>query len=208
MKSGIILGIDPGSKMCGVAVLAADGRVLEGHNVPRGSIVGKIKEILPDREAVVVLEDIKPYSLALKQNVIDTCKLLGELEYRLPIELGVEIHLLARTDVRKWVFDRHFPDLTTKIVEKIAKKGFEASDIATREPVKVDKTGKLWKPRAPSWNYIDDRLIIAAMRVRFGIPALRGRQKNQWGMASHAWQALALACAFQELSLAWAAGRA
>lgn len=182
-----VIGVDPGSDVSGICVLK-DTKVLHASNTPNTEVFDKIKELLGGNpEATVVIEDIFPYSVRLKPEVIATCKFIGELAYRLK-ETGAAVRYVARNSVKKWVFDS-FPDICTpRINEKIArlhvwkvkngKRGYET------------KTGEL---RAASFAFVDDRIVIAAIKKLLQIPTPKPGKSNKYGLKAHSWQALAAA---------------
>jgi hypothetical protein len=141
---------------------------------------------------VVLIEDVKPYRMLISQAVIDTCKVIGMLVWRLE-SVGIKPQLPSRSDVKQWVFNT-YPDVCIpKIEAKLFRKSFEACDMITREPIRVYKDGRPWKPRKAQHGSVDDRIVIAAMKVRWGIETPKKGKRNSLGIRDHAWQALALA---------------
>jgi hypothetical protein len=136
---------------------------------------------------IVVIEDVRPYSLRLSQQVIDTCKFIGELTYRLKSELKIEYSLNPRSEVKEWVFTNHaevcLPRIEKKIwdlhhrKEKMGLKGLRNAN------------GDL---RKPSFVFVDDRIMIAAMKEYWSIPTPKPGKSGMYGLKSHSWQALAL----------------
>lgn len=134
----------------------------------------------------VVIEDIRPYSGKLSMQTINTCKFIGELTYRLRNELQASYSLVSRSEVRQWVFLTHTELCVGRINQKIA----YLDDYGERTNRKRyrNKNGEL---RKASFHYVDDRVIIAAMKKHWEIPTPKPGKPNVYGFASHSWQALA-----------------
>jgi hypothetical protein len=100
--------------------------------------------------------------------------MIGRLEYVLKSRL-INTIAVARNEVKNMVFKNYnkiaLPDIIKK-VEKSKNKKKDGSD------------------RKPSFVYVDDRIVVKAMRCHWGIPFESGK-KSKMGMANHAWQALA-----------------
>lgn len=191
MITDTIIGVDPGSTISGLCLLK-NNQILSASNTPNGDVFDKIKELLcGSPEATIVIEDIFPYSVRLKPEVIATCKFIGELSYRLN-EIGAAIRYVARNSVKKWVFDT-FPEICiTRIDEKIAR--LHAWKVKNGKRGYETKTGEL---RAASFAFVDDRIVIAAIKVLLAIPTPKPGKSNSYGLKSHSWQALAAAAYYQ-----------
>lgn len=186
-----VIGIDPGSDATGICVLK-DTDILHASNTPNGEVFDQIKELCGGQPATVVIEDIAPYNMRLKPQVIATCKFIGELSYRLRAAGMTDLVFITRNEVKKWVFDTFPAICTTRIREKISRlhtwrlgkgmKGFET------------KSGDL---RSPTFVFVDDRIVIAAIKEHLNIPTPKPGKSNQYGLKSHSWQALAVAAYFQ-----------
>ena len=123
----------------------------------------------------VVIEDLAAYTQRLTPEVIDTAKFIGELSYRLKMA-HIEYRLIPRSAIKEWVF-KAYPDVAVPLInKKIEKKG------------KKNKDGSWPKP---SFVYVDNTIVVAAMRKQFNLPPTAGK-RNRLGITSHAWQALAL----------------
>jgi hypothetical protein len=166
--------------------------IIGAFNLPNDELFSKITNYLYSSNCTIVLEDIRAYSGQLTPNVIDTCKFIGEAVYRLKTSAGLNLELIPRHFVKKWVFD-NFQELVVPLVEKkMRKKVFTACDLRTREEVEVWGDGKLYKTRKASFVYIDDIMVTESMRELYKIEKVgKGRRNN--GIKSHAWQALAVA---------------
>ncbi len=176
-----IIGIDPGSESCGMVVLDG-GRITGAWNLTNSQFWGKVTNYLINPSCVVVIEDIRPYSLRLTPQVIDTCKFIGEAVFRLKSWSGATVRLITRNEVKKWVFDT-FPEVCIPGIEKkILKKGF-----VNRE------TGQ---PRKPSFIFVDDKLVMESMKVLYKIPMPVRGYGYQHGLKDHSWQALATATTY------------
>jgi hypothetical protein len=183
----VIVSVDAGNKVSGVIVLLND-RIEYAENAENSRVMVIINEYkLVSDSLFVLIEDIKPYSLKMGQTVIDTIKYIGSLEHRLK-EAGIEFKLIGRSEVKKWIFNE-FSDLCveridkkiqylTKLKESKGEKGLRSLD------------GSL---RKASFIFIDDRIVIAAMKEYWSIPTPKPGKTNEYGISAHAWQALALA---------------
>ena len=185
-----IIGIDPGSGMTGVAVLD-NSTIVGAFNASYTELWAKITHFLIYPNISVVVEDIKPYSLKLSQQVIDTCKLIGEIKYRLQIECGYNVEFAPRSSVKKWAFDT-FPDVVLPLVSaKMDKKLFPACNVITRELVSVDNNGR--GKRKESFVSVDDSILTKCMAHLYKIPTPKPGKGYDYGLKEHSWQALALA---------------
>lgn len=178
-----IISIDPGNAISGFCMIE-NGQIAFAANLPNQFVVPKIREFIQNARYTVIIEDVRPYGTRLTQQLLDTSKFIGELCYRL-IGLKVVPELISRSEVRKWVFNT-FPEVVLPDLVKKMKK--------------LEKVNKDGSPRSPSFHYIDDRLVIKAMKKMWNIPTPKPGKTNQYGINSHAWQALALASANHLLS--------
>jgi len=185
-----IVGIDPGSSICGIAIID-DGKITGAFNCQIPALWSKISGFLIHPNILVAVEDIKPYSMRLTPAVIDTCKLIGEIVYRLKNEAGVEIRMVTRSEVKKWVFDSFTELCVERIKRKMDKKMFPACSLETKQEVYVDAFGR--SKRKENFTQIDDNIVTNAMRVLYNIEPSKRGQKSKNSIKSHAWQALAIA---------------
>ena len=180
-----VIAIDPGNRTSGVAVLT-NLNPLIGFTVDNHSIIDKVQNHISEN-SIIVIEDIRPYSLQLSMQVIDTCKFIGELQYRLRNEVSADFTLESRASVKEWIFNR-FPDICKpRIADKIER--------LHRQRIKTGKRGlqnQDGEMRKPSFVYVDDRIVIAAMKAHWGIPTPKVGKTTKYGLNSHSWQALAL----------------
>jgi len=127
-------------------------------------------------QVTVLVEDIRPYGLKLSPQIIETCKYLGELRYRLK-RAKIACEWIPRNTVKKWVFDA-FPEVCLpRIQAKIVKKGAKNRNGGDRQP---------------SFIWVDDRIVIAAMKVAWNIETPKPGKTNRYGIKAHAWQALGM----------------
>lgn len=192
-----IFSIDVGSDMSGVCVIS-NNTIIECVNLSNRLLCAKIKEYYVKYNILVVIEDIRPYSGKLSLDVIDTCKFIGELCYRLLNELRVPFKLYARYLVRKWVFDSFNEPCVMAINKKIAyldeygaRKNEELKTAGKKPKYRryITKEGVL---RKASFNYVDDRIIISIMKKLWEIPEPKPFKSNIYGLKEDSWQALAL----------------
>ena len=182
-----IFSIDVGSEVSGVALISLENGIEYASVLDNHLIIDKITNIMLNRKIIVVIEDIRPFKMGMAMQTIETAKFIGELKYRLKSELQVEFELFPRFDVKRFVFDR-FQDLC---LERIGKKIAYLDDIGERSGRKRyrKKTGELYKA---TMHYVDDRIVIAAMKEYWGIETPKPGKSNKYGLKSHSWQALAL----------------
>lgn len=172
-----IIGIDPG-KTCGMVILDG-GQITSVFNITDIMLSGKVSDFLIHPNCTVVIEDIRPYSLRLTPQVIETCKFIGELNFRLKTWSGAIVEYVTRNHVKKWCFDT-FPEVCLPLIQrKIEKKGFKNKD-----------TGE-W--RKPSFVFVDDKVVTECMKVLHKIPVPKSGKGYQYGLKEHSWQALAVA---------------
>jgi hypothetical protein len=140
-----------------------------------------------NRKIMVLIEDIRPFKMGMAMQTIETSKFIGELKYRLKNELSVDYLLIPRFEVKRWVFES-FPGI---VQEKIEKKIAYLDDIGERSGRKRyrKKSGELYKP---TMHYVDDRIVISALKDYWKIPTPKPGKSNLFGLKSHSWQALAL----------------
>jgi hypothetical protein len=168
---------------------------IAGFVIDNNILVDKIKEYYVKYNPTVVIEDIRPYNSMMSMQVIRTCQFIGELKYRLQNELQLKIHMVTRGDVKKWVFTR-FPGLCK---ERIDQKIQYLDDYGERKGKKRyrNKDGEL---RKATFHWVDDRVVIAAMKEYWKIPTPKPGKKNLYGFSSHSWNALAAGSCFLNVS--------
>lgn len=183
----IIWGVDPGSAICGVSQLI-NGSIGECFNETPENVYKRIIALSGASKFIVIIEDIYPYSLKLTPQVIDTCKLIGELRYRFGKKRQcLSVNFVPRNTVKKWVFDTFHDLCMAKIPNKIAKR--HESNLRAGKKGLVSKNGVM---RNPSFNWVDDKIIVSAMRQLYKIPLPSPGKQNIYGIKDHAWQALAV----------------
>ena len=154
-------------------------------------VYSEILRLSEGRKFTVVIEDIFPYSMRLTPAVIATCKLIGgiakEFEIRNP---GIRIEYVARNTIKNWIF-KTFPDVAIpRINKKLWLKHNRDIKKGKKGLIKID--GEM---REPSFNYVDDRIVCAAMKEFYKMETPKPGKKNSYGLLrnSHAWQALSVA---------------
>lgn len=188
MQKRLIWGLDPGNEVCGVAQLL-DRRIGHCFNEPSGSVYDKILSLSGGNPFVVVIEDVYPYSMRLTPQIIATCKVIGELGFRFSTcPLASEVVFKPRNSVKKWVFDTA-PDVVLPRIEK-KMMALHARKLKLGLRGLIKKDGEM---RTPSFHYVDDRTVIAALKSIYGIPTPKPGKSNIHGLVDHSWQALAVA---------------
>lgn len=183
MMKEIILGIDVGSESSGI-ITFQDMDILAGSNLENEAmfeLIDKYALFSPDSRLFVVYEDIRPYTSRFNMDTINTCKVIGRLEYVLK-QLRVPFKAITRNEVKAFVFNKYPSVSIPEIEKKIKRKG------------KVNKDGKALKP---SFQYVDDRIVKQAMKMHWGIETPKPGKSDPRGIKTHVWQALgAVTCYF------------
>ena len=183
----IRIGVDAGSSKSGIVVIEENG-IREGYNIDNGEVFSfLITERNKCEEMNLVIEDVRPYNMRITNGIIETIKFLGELEYRLK-EAGITFTLIARWEVKKWVYDKFNQVSVEEIIKNISRHD-------AREQKKSQLRGEVYKPKSRSvtFVYVDDPLIVKVMREYWSIERKKGfAQKAKYNLKDHAWQALAL----------------
>jgi hypothetical protein len=136
----------------------------------------------------VFIEDIVPYRGKLSPHTIETAKYIGELRYRLKSN-RISCREVSRTDVRNWAYER-YSGLVIPLVEQRIRRRHEKLVLEGKAGL-MTKEGRL---RSPSSVWVNDQIIVAAMREEWNVPEPKWKfTPNEYGLSSHSWQALALA---------------
>lgn len=171
----VVLGIDPGSTHSGIVVLE-NGRLVRGDNLSNEDMFTLIDWygiFHPEIKLLIIYEDIRPYTSRFNMATINTCKVIGRLEYVLNLQ-RIRHKSITRNEVKNYVFTTHSEMCISEITKKIERKK------------KTKKDGSSLKP---SFQYVDDRIVHKAMRSQWEITSKRGLVNNM-GIKDHAWQAL------------------
>lgn len=178
-----IIGVDPGSERSGLIVLD-DSAIMHAsvsHNVD--GFWCNITNFLDHQNLMVVIEDIKPYSMTLMPQVIQTSKFIGELLYRLKILDVANVKLITRWDVKKWCFE-NYPDICLpEIKKKMARK--------------KKKDDSYDADRTPTAVYVDDKMVKKCMVAEYKIPVPKPGDGYKYGLQDDSWQALGLVTCFR-----------
>jgi hypothetical protein len=171
-----LIAIDPGSAHTGIIVLDAG-------NISEALVLGKeecVKHVLSHsdhrHDTLVLIEDVMPYGYKVSLNVLDTCKFIGELCYRLKVA-GWQMQMISRWHVSKWIFES-FAVARDRVEKKIVHRD------------KRKKDGTLWTPH---FSFVDDRIVVAAMKEMWDVPTPAPGKPSKYGLSKDSWQALALA---------------
>ena len=164
------IGIDPGCEICGVSVIQ-NGIIVGAWNIPNEQVYSKITSYVV-MGCKIGVEDIRPYSMRLTPEIIKTCKVIGEMVYRLQVMAGCDVTLISRGEIKKWVFDSFGEAIMPSISAKVAKK---------------------FPDRKPTFVFVDDRIVTIAMRSLFQIELPPPGKGYAHGLKDHSWQALAVA---------------
>lgn len=168
--------------------------VIYANNIPNQEVFDKIVELTSGDRIAVIVEDMAPYRMRITPQVIDTCKFIGELSYRLSVcDLIEDLRMAPRNEVKKWVFDC-FPDV---VLPRLEKKMIAVDRRKRLQGLKglLKSDGEM---RAASFHYVDDRVIIASMKFLFDIHTPKPGKLNVHGLKDHSWQALAVAAYYEK----------
>lgn len=187
MQTTYTVGIDPGSEKSGICLLK-DKSIISACIAANEKVFATIKELIAGNPATIVIEDIYPYSTTLKPEVIKTCKFIGEISYRLRHLKAINVVFVPRNSVKKWIFDT-FPSVCIGRIEKKINY-LDGYRISKGKRGLRTKNGDL---RKPSFQFIDDRIVISALKELYNIPDPKPGKSNQYGLKAHSWQALAVA---------------
>lgn len=184
-----IIAIDPGNENSGVTILD-DLSIIGAYNLSNEALYSKISAYSIHKDLTIVVEDIKPYSLKLTPQVIDTCKFIGELTYRLKIYAGLNVVCVARSDVRRWVYDT-FPAICGALINlKIERKMYDACSVETMQEIRVNARGG--NKRKGSFIYVDDKIVMESMKDLYQLKKPAPGKGYLYGLKDHSFQALAL----------------
>ena len=172
-----IIGIDCGSTKSGVAIVV-DGQISRGLVLPNDDVLALLHDDTY-RNFNIVIEDLRAYSVRLSQDLINTAKFIGKLEYSLA-QKGTNFTLVERVQIKKMVYDK-YPSAESEVRKMIVQRG------------KINP--KTMEFRKPSMIYVCDRVVANAMRYFWEMPSGQGK-RNKFGLSSHSWQALALCSYF------------
>jgi len=182
MQKRIVVGLDCGDTETGIVFIEGT-RIDYCDVVPNCDVYGLIKTFIGiDTDIIVVIEDVKPYGVKLRQQLIDTCKFIGQIEYRLK-QAEIPFYLIPRATVKAWVFKNGGDDVLSHVKKNVARR---------------EKINPSERKRTESFVYIDDRAVIAGMKHHWRIPTPKPGKKNIYGLKSHSWQALAAATVYIE----------
>ena len=183
------IAIDPGNENSGLIILEGIS-IIGAYNLSNEALYSKISAYSIHPDLVIVVEDIKPYSLKLTPQVIDTCKFIGELNYRLKIAIGMNVKYVPRADVSRWVYDT-FPTICGPLIDlKIEKKMYDACSLETMQEIRVNGNGG--NKRKGSFIYIDDKMVMESMKDLYQLKKPAPGKGYLYGLKDHSFQALAL----------------
>jgi hypothetical protein len=175
-----VVGIDPGEKQSGVALVA--GRdIVFGKNVPNKELMPLIQSIKHQyAEVTIIIEDMLPYNMRITNNIIRSIKAIGQLELRLQ-DAGFAYYLAPRWWIKQWVYDEFKDVAMPRILKKME---------YTKS--RIEKQGGMIKKMSPTFAYVDDWIVVRSMKKWWKIPNANVHNKNKYGLKDHSWQALAL----------------
>ena len=192
---GRIIGIDPGNAISGMVVID-NGLISGAFNLEnKEALFSKICSYSLSRNVTIVIEDIKPYSVKMSQQVIDTCKFIGLLTYRLEIEAGMAVKMITRAKVKEWIYKSFTAICEPYIDIKIEKKRYAACDVETMAEIRVNSNGSL-KKRKGSFVYVDDKMVMEAMKTMYHVKEPPPGKGYDHGLKLHSWQALGAASCY------------
>ena len=178
----ILVGVDPGETHSGVAIVE-NGAIQKGINISNFLLIDFISSLKNSCDSfLVIIEDMRPYNMRISDNVINTIKFIGQIEWRLS-SMGIEFRLFPRWEIKQWVFERYPEMAKEEVVKKIEYLA------ATMER----KNGGIPVPRRrPSFVYINDRIVEKAIKMWWSIKKPKVGQSTPFGLKTHSWQGLAM----------------
>jgi len=188
-KPKITIGIDPGSEVSGMA-LFYDKQIIKGRNVANADVIQTVGEWSGGAKCTVIIETLVAYGGRVRTETLQTCKWEGELCYRLSLERNVRQVLVARSTVKAWIFNA-CPEIVLPRLVKVMEAAHKRS-VSKGKKGLVRADGSM---RQASFQFIDDRIVVAAIKSLLSIPTPRPGRSNFYGLHSHSWQASAL-CAY------------
>lgn len=174
-KGNRIICLDPGNENSGLVEIF-QGKIVSSGNFPNETAVQYILDKGKAGPLLVVYEDMQYYSVRMGRSIIDTSKFLGQLEWRLSAA-GIKFTGIYRWEVKKWVYENFKSLCETRILQKIERK-------------RVSK--KAADKLRVGFVFVDDRIVLAAMKEHWKIPTPKPGHKSLYDLARHSWQALAL----------------
>jgi hypothetical protein len=167
--------------------------IREAYNIANEKVFDFIyKESLLCQKFLVVVEDLMMYNLKTGgDSFIKTAKFLGQIEWRLK-DVDIKFNLIPRWEIKQWIFLQYRTIVEPMILDNMRRS-------TDRKKKKAEDAGIVFKARnaSPTFVYVNDRCVIAAMRKRWGIePCKGGRSKPLYNLKDHGWQALGLASYF------------
>ena len=162
-------------------------------NIASGSVFDRVMSEYNGSEMVIVIEDIVVYGgMRVRQQTLDTCKVIGELMYRFGADSRVSaVHLIPRPTVKKWIFEAANDIVRPRVDAIIAAKHRRRLSKGQKGFMSAD--GSM---RAASFQFVGDREVIAALKYLYDIPTPKPGKSNVYGLKAHSWQALAMAAHF------------
>jgi hypothetical protein len=141
----------------------------------------------PGSSLLIIIEDMRPYNMRVTDNVINTIKFIGQLEWRLR-ELHIDFVLFPRWEIKSWVYSSNTEMCNVEIKKKIEYAASRKEKIVGRP---IDR-------RKPSFVYVDDRIVEKAIKLWWKIEKPKVGQPCPFGLQTHAWQGLSLATFYIE----------
>ena len=141
----------------GVAIVT-NGEIERGMVIQNDILLYKIMNVDFSGYTIIV-EDLMAYSVRLSQDLINTAKFIGKLEYILT-QAGMPPVMVERVKIKKMVYDK-YPSAENEVKDKIRQRG------------KVTATGEF---RKPSMIYVCDRVVANAMRYFWNLPQGQGKR--------------------------------
>lgn len=196
-KYKYIIAVDPGSLTSGVVTIV-DGIIKEAIDaLPNEEVYLYILRSLPvnrhQGNAIALIEDIKPYSVKLSQQTIDTAKFIGELRYCLQGH-PLPYKEIPRSAIKEWI-NLQYRHIVRRLLDKKVEYRSTMNDRLVLEG-KIEKNNLVKKDgdlKAATYVWIDDRMVSAAMRAQWDIKKPKPGHKSELGLKNHSFQALALA---------------
>jgi hypothetical protein len=179
----ILIGVDPGDTHTGLTLVGEFG-ILHSEHISNFLLIDFIYRLKEENNSVlVIIEDMRPYNMRINDNVINTIKYIGQIEWRLQ-ELKIKYLLVPRWQIKNWVHWKYRDMCAVEINKKI-----EYAAVRKAKILGIEDDGKR---RKESYVYVDDRIVERGMRLWWDIKKPKVGQKVAFGLKTHGWSALAM----------------
>jgi hypothetical protein len=155
-------------------------------------IIPMVRSMAEKERLLVVYEDIAYVHTGGGPDLVATIKFIGVLVYNFGRLRRVRAVGIPRSRVRAWVY-RNMREVCEPLVAKRIK---YLDEYGAKNDGKRYLQADGVTLRKPSHQFVDDRIVISAMRAHYQVPIPKPGKTNVYGLRSHSWQALAVATCY------------